>query len=616
MPDIIHLLPDSVANQIAAGEVIQRPASVVKELMENALDAGATYIQLIVKDAGKTLIQLIDNGSGMSDTDARLSFERHATSKISQANDLFSIRTMGFRGEALASIAAIAHVELKSKLSDATLGTQLIIEGSEVKSQQACQTAVGTSISVKNLFFNVPARRNFLKSDMLEANHILEEFYRLVLIHPEIAFSYHHNGKLIHQLDKSNLKQRIVNVFGKSYAERLIPVEQENTVARFSGFIGKPEFARKTRGEQYFFVNHRFFKHNYFHHAVDNAFQDILPEKAYPTYFINFDIDPKEIDINIHPTKTEIKFQDEKMMYAMLRSVVKQSIGKFSISPSIDFEVEQSLNLVPPPKGYEVKLPSIKINPDFNPFDDKNKRTYTPPEKTEREIRNQQNWERLFDDKKADTAMYTPKAEPEQAKLHNEMETSAEPVVNYAFFQLQHRYIITSIKSGLVIIDQQAAHERILYEDFVECIEQHNGVSQQQLFPQTIVFTPSDGELIKEMKTELLSLGFDINDSGSNTFIVNGIPANMADEDIKGIIEGMLENFRMNLLSLKVDKKINLALSMARNMAIKPGKPLMQEEMQHLIDRLFACKMPYQSPSGKKVLVSVTLEDISAKFKN
>jgi DNA mismatch repair protein MutL len=371
MPDIIHLLPDSVANQIAAGEVVQRPSSVVKELLENALDAKASHIQLIVKDAGKTLIQVIDNGSGMSDTDARLSFERHATSKIKDANDLFTIKTMGFRGEALASIAAIAQVELKSKLHDQALGTQLIIEGSELKSQEVCQFSEGTSISVKNLFYNVPARRNFLKSDILEANHITEEFIRVAIINPQIAFTYHHNGKLIFQLEKSNHKQRIVNILGKAYNEKLIPVEQETNIIKFNGFIGKPEFAKKTRGEQYFFVNNRFFKHAYFYHAIDNAFKELLPEKSFPAYFINFEIDPKEIDINIHPTKTEIKFQDEKTIYTLLRSVVKQSIGKFNISPTLDFEVEQSLTLNPPPKDYNFKPPTIRINPDFNPFDKK-----------------------------------------------------------------------------------------------------------------------------------------------------------------------------------------------------------------------------------------------------
>jgi len=615
MSDIIHLLPDAVANQIAAGEVIQRPASAVKELMENALDAGATHIQLIVKDAGKTLIQIIDNGSGMSDTDARLSFERHATSKINNANDLFCIRTMGFRGEALASIAAIAHVELKTKLHDASLGTQIIMEGSEVKSQQACQFSGGTSISVKNLFFNVPARRNFLKSDVLESNHIQEEFCRVALINPNIAFTYHHNGKLIFQLEKSNQKQRIVNIFGKSYTERLIPLEQETNIAKFNGFIGKPEFARKTRGEQYFFVNKRFFKHPYLHHAVDNAFQELLPEKSFPSYFINFEIDPKEIDINIHPTKTEIKFQDEKTIYALLRSAVKQSIGKFNIAPSIDFDLEQSLNLMPPPKDYDVKPPSIKIDTQFNPFDDKNKRSYAPPKPSEREISNLQNWEKLFERNLPDSTVFKNISQEKQQNLEDDLDEGIFNSLNNSFFQLQNRYIVTSIKSGIIVIDQQSAHERILYEQFIETIEHHKGVSQQQLFPQTIVFSPSDTELLKDLKNEMSLLGFDVSESGLNTFTVNGIPANMVDENIKHVIEGMLENFKKNLMSLKVEKKINLALSMARNLAIKPGKMLMQEEIQNMIDKLFACKLPYQSPSGKKILITIPLDELSEKFK-
>lgn len=614
MPDIIHLLPDSVANQIAAGEVIQRPASAVKELLENALDAGSSHIQLIVKDAGKTLIQIIDNGSGMTDTDARLSFERHATSKLNNANDLFNIKTMGFRGEALASIAAIAHVELKTKLHDQALGTQIIIEGSELKSQEPCQFSNGTSISVKNLFYNVPARRNFLKSDIQETNHIVEEFTRVAIINPNIAFTFHHNGKLIYQLDKSNQKQRIVNILGKNYNEKLIPVEQDTNIVKFTGFIGKPEFAKKTRGEQYFFVNKRFFKHPYFYHAIENAFHELLPEKAFPTYFINFDINPKEIDINIHPTKTEIKFQDEKTIYALLRSVVKQSIGKFSISPTLDFEIEQSLTLNPPPKDFDFKQPTIRINPDFNPFDSKNTRSYQPQSQSPREISNQKNWERLYND-----------TDKEKVFFKNEIVESHQKIVNkeeddfisssVVFFQLHNKYIVTSIKSGLLVIDQQCAHERILFEQFSESIENQYSVSQQQLFPQTIVFSPSDTELIKELKKDLYFLGFDINEFGLNTFIVNGSPAEWVDENPQSVIEGMLENFKNNMINLKVDKRVNIALSMARNMSIKHGKRLEKEEIQNLIDKLFACKVPYQSPSGKKILFTLTMDELSEKLK-
>ena len=613
MPDIIHLLPDSVANQIAAGEVVQRPSSVVKELLENALDAKASHIQLIVKDAGKTLIQVIDNGSGMSDTDARLSFERHATSKIKDANDLFTIKTMGFRGEALASIAAIAQVELKSKLHDQALGTQLIIEGSELKSQEVCQFSEGTSISVKNLFYNVPARRNFLKSDILEANHITEEFIRVAIINPQIAFTYHHNGKLIFQLEKSNHKQRIVNILGKAYNEKLIPVEQETNIIKFNGFIGKPEFAKKTRGEQYFFVNNRFFKHAYFYHAIDNAFKELLPEKSFPAYFINFEIDPKEIDINIHPTKTEIKFQDEKTIYTLLRSVVKQSIGKFNISPTLDFEVEQSLTLNPPPKDYNFKPPTIRINPDFNPFDQKNTRSYQAANLNQRESNNKNNWENLFKESNSGIDLQKDKLEIQQKFEHkiNEEKTTS----SVSFFQLQNCYIATTIKSGLLVIDQQRAHERILFDQFMNSIESQHSTSQQQLFPQTIVFSQADAALIKELKKDLYYLGFDIEDFGSNTFVVNGSPSEWVDENPQDMIESMLENYKKNLIDLKLDKKMNLSLAMARNMSIKHGKKLEKEEIQNLIDRLFACKIPYQSPSGKKVLFTLTLDELSEKFK-
>lgn len=613
MPDIIHLLPDSVANQIAAGEVVQRPSSAVKELMENAIDAGATNIQLIIKDAGKTLIQVIDNGKGMSETDARLAFERHATSKIQSANDLFSIKTMGFRGEALASIAAIAQIELKTKLQDQTLGTQIIIEGSELKSQEVCQFSNGTSIAVKNLFFNVPARRNFLKSDILEFNHICEEFIRLAIINPSISFSLHHNNKLIYQLDKSIQKQRIVNILGKAYNEKLIPVNQETNIVKFSGFIGKPEFAKKTRGEQYFFVNNRFFKHAYFYHAIENAFQELLPEKAFPTYFINFEIDPKEIDINIHPTKTEIKFLDEKTIYALLRSAVKQSIGKFNLSPTLDFEVEQSLTLNPPPKNYELKPPVIKINPEFNPFDKKNSFSYQSKPQTDREISNQHNWEKLYEESKNQILFKRESIdENEEAEIKN---TETENNSSATFFQLQNKYIVSSIKSGLLVIDQQRASERILFEEFTESISNKANYSQQQLFPQTIVFTHTDAELIKELKTDLYHLGFDINEFGLNTFIVNGCPAEWVNENPQHIIEGMLENYKRNLSDLKVDSKINLALSMAKNMAVKYGKKLEKEEIQNLIDKLFACRLPYHSPSGKKILYTITMDEISEKLK-
>lgn len=613
MADIIHLLPDAVANQIAAGEVVQRPSSVVKELLENSLDAGATKIQLIVKDAGKTLIQIVDNGCGMSDGDARMCFERHATSKIKEANDLFSIRTMGFRGEALASIAAISHVELKTKLHNEILGTHLIVEGSKVKSQEPCQFSNGTSFSVKNLFFNVPARRNFLKSDAVETNHILEEFLRIAIINHTIAFIYHHNDKLIYKLESGNLRQRIVALFGRGYNEKILPIEQSTNIASFYGFISKPEFAKKTRGEQYFFVNKRFFKHPYLNHAVENAFQELIPEKSIPSYFINIETNPNFIDVNIHPTKTEIKFQDEKTLYALLRSTVKQSLGKFTLTPTIDFDIEHSLNLSPPPKDYQVKPPEIKINPDFNPFDAKYKSSFKNQPISQRLENNRKNWEKLFDDdptKQGSFQMFN-----KDDESIGDLKEIEKQQVKYHFFQINDKFIVTSIKSGLIVIDQQRAYERIFYEKFIEQFENKKGYSQQQLFPQTIVFAPKDSSLVFEISEELRAIGYDIEEFGKDTFIVNGVPSDLSNENIKSTIEGMLENYKKNYHDLQIDKKINVALSMARNLASKYLRKLEQEEIQFLIDRLFACKFPEQTPSGKKVFILIDNDVLFEKFK-
>ena len=543
MSDIIHLLPDSVANQIAAGEVIQRPASVVKELMENAIDAGADYVQLIVKDAGKTLIQVIDNGSGMSETDARLCFERHATSKINDAKDLFSIRTMGFRGEALASIASISQLELKTKSENDALGTQIIIEGSDIKNQEVCQFQKGTSISVKNLFYNVPARRNFLKNDAQEIHHINEEFYRVALINHNVAFSLYYNDKLTIKLEKSNLKQRVVNVFGKNYNEKLIPVEQSTQLVNISGYIGKPEFAKKTRGEQYFYVNNRFFKHPYFHHAIENAYNELIPEKSYPLYLIHFEINTEKIDVNIHPTKTEIKFQDERTIYALLRSAIKHGLGKNNIVPSLDFEVEQSFTLNPPDENKIIYPPSIKVDPNFNPFDKKNEKKSLAPEYIHAiEKGNNQDWIKLFENQKKND-IYSNKELTTSIDKENYIEITEENKntgLLYNSFQIHNKYIITPIKSGLVIIDQQRAHERILYENYLKLVDKKTSYSQQQLFPQTVVFNEKDVILLNEIKNELNDMGFEINEFGKNTFIINSIPCDMVNTNIQNIIEEIL----------------------------------------------------------------------------
>lgn len=622
MPDIIRLLPDSVANQIAAGEVVQRPASAVKELLENAIDSGANFIELHVKDAGKTLIQVIDNGCGMSVTDARKSFERHATSKIKDANDLYAIYTFGFRGEALASIAAIAQVELKSRRIEDELGTSIQIEGTTIINQEACSCPAGTNIQVKNIYFNVPARRNFLKSDQVEFNHILEEFLRVAIIYPETGFFFTHNGKTIFRVEKANLKQRIVALFGSSFNQKLFPIEQKMDNLTIYGFVAKPEFARKTRGEQYFFVNRRFMKHPYLHHAIDGAFEQLVPEKSFPVYFINFDVDPASIDVNIHPTKTEIKFLDEKLIYAVLRSTIKQALGKNNLTPTLDFEVEQSFDQQALSPGYIPKQPTIRINPDYNPFRQTQETSFRKSERP-------QGWENFFEkpqpenrQESLDSEISIPENKsfesffseiPEQLNLDQELEI--EESMNYPVFQFQQKYIISSIKSGLLVIDQQRAYERILYEQLLQHLENQKNLIQQQLFPQTLVFSTSDSELILSLLDEIQKLGFDIREFGSNTFVVYGTPADLPESDIKLFMEETLENYRLNLPDLRQNSQINLALSMARNLSSRMNKRMMPEEMHSTIAQLFGCVMPEFTPAGKKIFIKFTLGELLEKFK-
>jgi len=603
MSDIIHLLPDSVANQIAAGEVIQRPASAVKELLENSIDSGAQHIELIIKDAGKSLIQVTDNGCGMSETDARMSFERHATSKIQSVNDLFCIRTMGFRGEALASIAAIAQVEVKTRMFAEELGTCLKIEGSEVKNQEFCQCAAGTTIMIKNLFFNVPARRKFLKTDTVEMRHILEEFQRVSLAHPDLSFSLFNDRKAIFQLRAGSLKERIVALFGQPFNKRLITVEQELENMTISGFVGKPEFAKKIRGEQYFFVNKRFMKHPYLNHAVDNAFDQLLPEKSYPAYFIFIDINPQEIDINIHPTKTEIKFQDEKVMYSVMRSAVKAALGKFSITPSLDFTKDPTLDFTMPSKNTPIRLPNLKLDPNFNPFERQKQ------EPSLREKSNQQNWEKLYPEQNRIFENPPQKSisfnRPQQieATLVNE-ESAAD---NY--FQLHNAYILTQVKSGLMVIDQQNAHERILYERYLNLLGNRQALSQQELFPLKITLPPAEAELLSELMNELNMLGFHLlpDPETKFQFTINGTPPGLKQSNIVELIEGIIDNYKTNMLELNLDKRYNLARSLAKNMSIKRGKKLQQIEMKSIIESLFACQIPDVSIDGKPVITIIPL---------
>lgn len=619
MSDIIQLLPDSVANQIAAGEVIQRPASVVKELMENAIDAGSNQVKLIVKDAGKTLIQIVDNGCGMSETDARLSFERHATSKIRKAEDLFSIRTMGFRGEALASIAAVAQVEMKTKRTEDETGTLIVIEGSEIKTHESISWQNGTSFSVKNLFYNIPARRNFLKTNPAELKHIIDEFQRLAIAHPEVSFSMHHNGLEVYTLAKAPLIQRLTQIFGNNFSEKLMPVSENTSILSISGFAGKPAFAKKSRGEQFFFVNKRFIKDPYLNHAVSAAYEQMLMPGSFPSYFLFIECDPSRIDINIHPTKTEIKFEDEKSAYQILRSTVKRSLGKFSASPALDFDQESSMQALPP--TYRPQQPGIQVNPQFNPF--------LPDQGTNRSSSNSfrierppASWEKLFEGmegKKENVEFHVQSDDSlQQSRISGfgwdddfEEETSTQ-----AIFQLHRKYIISQVKSGFMVLDQQAVHERILYEKYIKSFEQHNYPSQQQLFPQTISFSLADAELLNELEPDLRKLGFDIRPFGQNTFVIHGAASEIIQGQEAQTIEGLIEQFKNNSTDLKLEKRENLARSMAKNMAIKNGRVLSIQEMKSLIDELFACQTPNFSPDGKPSLYIISLAEIENKFKS
>lgn len=605
MADKIKLLPDSVANQIAAGEVIQRPASVVKELLENALDAGASQINLIVKDAGRTLIQITDNGSGMSATDARMCFEKHATSKINQPEDLFKLATFGFRGEALASIAAVAHIELKTKTKDDELGTHIQIEGSKFKSQETCSTPNGTSFSIKNLFFNVPARRNFLKSNAAELRHIIEEFQRVVMVNPEVSFSFYSNGEVLYQLKSAPLKLRIAQTIGqKNLEEKLVPISEETENLKVSGFIGKPEFARKKRGEQYFFANGRFIKHPYFNHAVETAYSELIPDGSYPTYFIFMEVPPEDIDVNIHPTKIEVNFVDKQLIYAILTSSVKKALGQFSLTPSLDFEKEASMDFNFP-KDRPVKPPTITINPDYNPFETEK------PQKTEREISNEQNWDKLYD-------FETSKSSSQPAydsALSFQPEENSQKEQAKTFLQVANSYVISGIKSGLVLVNQQLAHERILYEKFLEQFDQRQISTQQLLFPVNVNLSVDELSSIKEIEEELKGFGFDFEYFGQTGIVINGCPVDVNESKISSIIEDILKNLDSGT-RLDQELKTTFARTMARQLSIKKGQKLENQEMEQLMDALFSCQLPYVSVDGEPTIKTLSLEEVENLFVN
>jgi len=610
MTDIIHLLPDAVANQIAAGEVVQRPASALKELLENAIDAGSTNIKVIIKDAGKTLLQVIDNGCGMSGTDARMCFERHATSKIKKAEDLFAIRTMGFRGEAMASIAAIAQVELRTKRMEDETGISIIIEGAELKSSESCVTPDGTSVSVKNLFFNVPARRNFLKSNAAETKHILDEFQRVALARPEISFSLFHDGNEVFNLKASNARQRIANVFGASYNERLVPLNEETTILNISGYAGKPEFAKKTRGEQYFFVNKRFVKDAYLNHAVMGAFDEMLPKDCFPSYFIHIDIDPSKIDVNIHPTKTEIKFEDERSIYAIMKAAVKQALGKFSIMPTLDFDQEQTFNIPLSKLGEIPKTPSITVDKTYNPF----KKTETSSHGFHTKKIHREDWSELY--KGLDELNIQEKPVETHHKI-NFTVSAAELIADLdenCFSQLQSKYLVVQKHDELLIIDQRAAHERVLYEKYMTAFNSKPLASQQDMFPQPIEFTPEDFLYLSEMEPEVRKMGFDIREFGKNTFVIHGIPSGMEAGNEKRVLEDLIEQFRHNVTLFRNDKTTQVAKALSKSLAIKPGTYLASKEIKQLALDLFTCENPNFTAYGKPVFFTMTTSEIEKRF--
>ncbi|MCR9081862.1 MAG: DNA mismatch repair endonuclease MutL [Cyclobacteriaceae bacterium] len=614
MSDLIQLLPDAIANQIAAGEVVQRPASALKELLENAIDAGATKVQVIVKEAGKQLIQVVDDGRGMSPTDARMSFERHATSKIRNSQDLFSIRTFGFRGEALASIAAVAQVELKTRQEREELGTLIQIEGSEVKKQEPIATTPGTSVAMKNLFFNVPARRNFLKSNPVEMRHIVEEFQRVALSYPEIAFTLMQNDMELFRLHAGKLSQRIVGLFGKNYQSQLVPCEELTPHVNVKGYIGKPESAKKTRGEQFFFVNNRYIKSSYLHHAVSTAFEGMIQTDQHPFYVLFLEIDPSHIDINVHPTKTEIKFDDERTVYAVVRAAVRQALGAHHVVPSLDFSLDVNFN----DKWDKDPENKIKVDQEYS------YKTFNTPEFKKSSA---SGWEKLFEgDFKGGPAVTSQKSNEDDTEVltfSSRANPESEPnILNSkemlentgTTFQVELNYIVAQMSTGLLIVDQQAAHERILYERYLKQLKLAQGPSQQSLFPPVIELSPSDFELVSGLLPEFHSLGFMISVFGNQAVVVQGVPADIQVRNEKELFEGLIEQFKNFKNELSLDTRENLARSLARKSSLKRGQKLNDQEMETLVGQLFACQNANYGLSGNKTFVKLDLSSIHSFF--
>lgn len=619
MSDIIRLLPDSVANQIAAGEVIQRPASVIKELVENSIDAGAHEIHVLVTDAGRTCIQVIDDGKGMSSTDARLAFERHATSKIREASDLFALRTMGFRGEALASIAAVAQVELKTRMESEELGTLISISGSKVENQETVSCPKGSNFSVKNLFFNIPARRKFLKSNQTELSNILTEFERIVLVHPDVAFTLHHNDAEMFNLPASSQRQRIINIFGKKLNQQLLTVEVDTTLVKISGFVAKPEAARKKGAHQYFFVNGRYMRHPYFHKAVMDAYEQLIPVGEQISYFIYFDVDPSNIDVNIHPTKTEIKFENEQPIWQILAAAVKESLGKFNAVPSIDFDTEGMPDIPAFETNIPNELPKTNFNPDYNPFNTNSGsggsyNSYSRP---------MIEWENLYEGlRKADHQSkmnlapdmddYPVDRENAVGNFYEDDNTIEKGSQHY---QYKGRFIITSVKSGLMIIDQQRAHIRVLFDQYLEQLQKKKGGAQGVLFPEILQLPASESIIFQNIMEDLFSIGFDLSDLGGGSYAINGIPSGIEGLNPVDLLHNMVHTAIEKGSDVKDEVQQALALTLAKAASIVYGQVLSNEEMVKLVDNLFACPMPNYTPDGKTVLTVISENEIEKLFK-
>jgi len=608
MTDIIRLLPDSVANQIAAGEVIQRPASVVKELVENAIDAGATTISINLKDAGKTQVQVIDNGCGMSETDARLSFERHATSKIRESKDLFSIHTLGFRGEALASVAAVAEVQVRTKRIGDELGTQVDIAATSVSGQTPVQCPEGTIFTVKNLFFNVPVRRKFLKSDTTELNHIINEFKRVALANEQVTFSLKNNHTEIYHLLAANLRQRIIHLFGNPVKQHLLNIETETTLIKIHGFITNPEYAKKSFGEQFFFANGRFIKHPYLHKAIVQAYAGILPPEYIPAYFIFLETPPDSIDVNIHPTKTEVKFEDEQAIYQILLSSVKQVLGKFNVVPSLDFEKDNSIQIPVLRQDTKINMPQIAVDTNYNPF-------YTSAgyRQGQPERQNLQNWESLytgFENENRQPDIFTDTA----PVTHHSVDDEPAPATGNIHFQLKGKYILTPVKSGLMLIDQKRAHERILFEQYRTQMVNHSSVSQQSLFPETVELSPDELSLWMELHDDFAALGFDVRPAGGLKVNIHGHPGDTGHQNPAALFRKLLDDFRHTETDLSESRCERLAALLAQASAIRYNQPLTAEEIDHLVEKLFTCVTPNYSPTGKPVMHILKMEEIDGYF--